>query len=121
MENKKQEQTNQNDLRAGSERGHDFPYEPALKNEESLSTEDEGDRTTLNGLFDALRQRLGPHGVEPAVEAHYRDFRAGDVRHSQADIGKARRLLGYTPTHRFTQGLDEAVPWYVASHHATIA
>lgn len=80
-----------------------------------------GDRTTLNGLFDALRQRLGPHGVDPRVQAHYRDFRAGDVRHSQADIGKARRLLGYTPTHRFTQGLDEAVPWYVASHHATIA
>jgi len=42
----------------------------------------------------------------------YRDFRAGDVRHSQADISKARRLVGYAPTHRVEQGLDAALDWY---------
>jgi UDP-N-acetylglucosamine 4-epimerase len=40
-------------------------------------------------------------------------FRPGDVRHSLADIGKAGRLLGYAPTHRLAQGIDEAMPWYV--------
>ena len=42
------------------------------------------------------------------------DFRAGDVRHSQADMGKARRLLGYEPTHDLRAGLGEAVGWYAA-------
>ena len=40
-------------------------------------------------------------------------FRAGDVMHSLADIGKARSLLGYEPTHTLDQGLDEAIGWYV--------
>ncbi len=45
----------------------------------------------------------------------YRDFRAGDVRHSQADIGKAQRLLGYAPpTYRLADGIAQAMPWYVA-------
>jgi nucleoside-diphosphate-sugar epimerase len=43
----------------------------------------------------------------------YRDFRAGDIMHSQADIGKAKRLLGYEPTHSFEKGIDEALGWYV--------
>ncbi len=42
----------------------------------------------------------------------YRDFRAGDVMHSQADIGKAIKLLGYHPTHTIREGLDEALEWY---------
>jgi UDP-N-acetylglucosamine 4-epimerase len=42
----------------------------------------------------------------------HRDFRAGDVRHSQADIGKAARLLGYRPTHTLAEGIDMAMPWY---------
>ncbi len=42
-------------------------------------------------------------------------FRAGDVLHSLADIGKARRLLGYEPTHTLEQGLDEALDWYEKS------
>ena len=40
------------------------------------------------------------------------DFRAGDVRHSQADIGKARSLLGYRPTHDVAQGLAASLLWY---------
>jgi UDP-N-acetylglucosamine 4-epimerase len=48
-------------------------------------------------------------GVQPV----YRDFRAGDVRHSQADISKAARLLGYQPTHHISEGLKVAMDWYV--------
>lgn len=73
-----------------------------------------GDRTTLNSLFELLRDNLAAHGVSKGVQPIYRDFRAGDVRHSQADIGKARRLLAYAPTHRLREGIAEAMPWYVA-------
>lgn len=74
-----------------------------------------GDRTTLGELFALLRDALQPHGVSPDVQPTYRDFRAGDVRHSQADIGKVQRLLGYAPTHRIREGIQAAMPWYVAS------
>lgn len=75
-----------------------------------------GERTTLNDLFCAIRAALAvrfPHlrNLQPI----YRDFRPGDVRHSQADISKARRLLGYEPTHRLADGLREALDWYVAN------
>jgi UDP-N-acetylglucosamine 4-epimerase len=72
-----------------------------------------GGRTTLNELFSALRQALVPHGVGTDVQAQYRDFRGGDVRHSQADVSKAERLLGYAPSHRLAEGVDAAMPWYV--------
>lgn len=72
-----------------------------------------GDRTSLNNLFRFLRDALVPHGVSPAAQPTYRDFRAGDVRHSQADIGKAQRLLGYAPTHSLADGVEVAMPWYV--------
>lgn len=72
-----------------------------------------GDRTTLNLLFKALRDALKGYGVNPAFEPTYRDFRDGDVRHSQAAIGKAQRLLGYVPTHRLAEGIAVAMPWYV--------
>ena len=73
-----------------------------------------GDRTTLNILYALLRDNLAAHGVSASLQPVYRDFRAGDVRHSQADIGKAQRLLGYAPTHRLAEGVAEAMPWYVA-------
>lgn len=69
-----------------------------------------GDRTTLNTLFGLLRDSLGTNA---ASAPSYRDFRAGDVKHSQANISKAQRLLGYAPTHRLAQGVTEAMPWYV--------
>jgi UDP-N-acetylglucosamine 4-epimerase len=72
-----------------------------------------GGRTTLNELFTALRQTLVPHGVGADVQAQYREFRAGDVRHSQADVSKAERLLGYAPSHRLAEGVNAAMPWYV--------
>jgi UDP-N-acetylglucosamine 4-epimerase len=71
------------------------------------------ERTTLNELFELLRQRLAVR--DPQLQRFkpvYRDFRAGDVRHSQADTSRARRLLGYAPTHRIAEGLDAALDWY---------
>ncbi|VVS93983.1 NAD-dependent epimerase/dehydratase family protein [Desulfoluna spongiiphila] len=73
-----------------------------------------GDRTTLVRLYGAIRKSLaGRVGGLTLPEPVYRDFRAGDVRHSQADVSKAARLLNYRPTHRITEGLEEAMDWYV--------
>lgn len=72
-----------------------------------------GDRTTLNELFALVRDNLVPFGVSADAEPEYRDFRAGDVRHSLADTGKAQRLLGYKPTHRIADGIQSATRWYV--------
>jgi UDP-N-acetylglucosamine/UDP-N-acetylgalactosamine 4-epimerase len=73
-----------------------------------------GERTTLNQLYEAQRKLLAPKFSHLAnARPDYQDFRAGDVRHSQADISKAKTLLGYAPTHRMQQGLEEAMDWYV--------
>ena len=73
-----------------------------------------GQRTTLNELFGMIRGRVAAQYPERTEqEPVYRDFRAGDVRHSLADIGKAERLLGYAPTHSVMEGLDEAAEWYL--------
>jgi UDP-N-acetylglucosamine 4-epimerase len=72
-----------------------------------------GDRTTLSELFRLLRDNLVLHGVAPDTQPRYRDFRAGDVRHSQAYVGKAERLLGFRPTHRLAAGVGLGMPWYV--------
>ena len=70
-------------------------------------------RTTLNQLFELLRTRLSPeHAHLRDIKPVYRDFRAGDVMHSQADISKAGRALGYLPSHTVERGLDEALGWY---------
>jgi UDP-N-acetylglucosamine/UDP-N-acetylgalactosamine 4-epimerase len=70
-------------------------------------------KTTLNQLFEILRTRLAlfyPHleQLKPA----YGDFRAGDVRHSEASIDEAKRALGYSPRYTVAQGLDAALAWY---------
>lgn len=72
-------------------------------------------RTTLNQLYVYLQQALASNGVTYTAPASYRDFRAGDVRHSQADISKAASLLGYQPAFDIQSGIIEAMPWYVAS------
>ncbi|MBB1603858.1 NAD-dependent epimerase/dehydratase family protein [Variovorax sp. UMC13] len=74
-----------------------------------------GDRTTLNELYAQLHGKLLPQypSLQDAQPVR-RDFRAGDVRHSLADIGKAQRLLGYVPTQRISEGLALAMPWYIA-------
>ena len=70
-------------------------------------------RTSLNQLFGHLRDILGRNGVQYTRAPRHADFRAGDVRHSQADITKARTLLGYAPQFDILQGLEVAMPWYV--------
>jgi UDP-N-acetylglucosamine 4-epimerase len=69
-------------------------------------------RSTLNDLFGFLVKALGNQSVTYAKKPVYADFRAGDVRHSQADVSKAGRLLGYAPSHTVLQGLEVAMPWY---------
>ncbi|EGR0111480.1 Vi polysaccharide biosynthesis UDP-N-acetylglucosaminuronic acid C-4 epimerase TviC [Vibrio vulnificus] len=71
-----------------------------------------GDRTTLNDLFYAIKNALNENGVEVDTEPAYREFRSGDVRHSQADISKAELRLGYRPTKKIADGIVEAVIWY---------
>lgn len=70
-------------------------------------------RTNLNQLFNALRMSLSSNGINYGKDPVYRDFRAGDVRHSQADIGKAQQLLGYTPQFDIYAGIEQAMPWYI--------
>jgi UDP-N-acetylglucosamine 4-epimerase len=70
-------------------------------------------RTSLNMLHKHLVATLAENEVSYSLAPKYRDFRAGDVRHSQADISKAQRLLGYQPTHTILQGLQTAMPWYL--------
>ena len=98
---------------------------PEVSDSELIRTESEsptnqiynvacGNRTTLNELFEKLKINLlhlcpSLQDIQPV----YSDFRAGDVRHSLADIGKARRLLAYNPTQCIEQGLEIAMPWYV--------
>ncbi|MCP9910862.1 NAD-dependent epimerase/dehydratase family protein, partial [Cyanobium sp. BA20m-p-22] len=79
-----------------------------------------GDRTTLNQLYGHLRTSLlalssGSKLCQAlsASEPVYRDFREGDVRHSQADISKAQQLLAFSPTHSIDQGISAAMPWYL--------
>jgi nucleoside-diphosphate-sugar epimerase len=66
-----------------------------------------GGRISLNQLFRAMRQLVGA-----TVEPTYRDAREGDVRDSQADISKAKRILGYEPKVSFEDGLRQTVEWY---------
>lgn len=74
-----------------------------------------GDRTTLKQLFTVLKNALNENGVSYNKEPEYKDFRAGDVRHSQADITKAKTRLGYEPQFSISEGILKAMPWYVNS------
>lgn len=71
-----------------------------------------GERTSLNDLHAMIKRALSGLGTEVRHDPIYRDFRAGDVRHSQADIGKAKRLLGFAPSYRVVDGIEAAMPWY---------
>jgi len=73
-----------------------------------------GGRTTLNQLYAYIRNSLATNGVSYDREPTFRPFRAGDVRHSQADISKARRLLHYEPLFDIRAGIQTAMPWYVS-------
>ncbi len=74
------------------------------------------ERTSLNRLYEMIRSLLVRKF--PYLKNHkpqFVAFREGDVRHSQADVSKAVRLLGYAPTHRIDEGLKQALDWYITN------
>jgi len=72
------------------------------------------DRATLNQLYDNLRVNpVAQFTYSANTRPVYRDFRAGDVRHSLVDIAEAKSLLGYSPRYRVGEGLREAMAWYI--------
>lgn len=75
-----------------------------------------GNRTSLNDLFLILKNNLVANGKDYLSVPRYREFRAGDVRHSQADITKAKKLLGYIPSHDLVKGISDAMPWYIKNN-----
>jgi nucleoside-diphosphate-sugar epimerase len=75
-----------------------------------------GGRISLNQLFATMRELVGSQ-----VTPNYVETRAGDVRDSQADISKARRILGYEPTVSFEEGLERTVAWYRTSTAAGLS
>lgn len=72
-----------------------------------------GGRVTLNELFNWLKLTLKEHAINVDSEAVHKDFRAGDVRHSRADISKAQKLLGYQPQYSAIDGIKETMDWYI--------
>ncbi len=81
-----------------------------------------GGRMSLNELFAVMRELVSErHPALALPDPVHDDFRPGDVRHSQADIGKASRLLGYCATHDVRSGLREALPWYESHSGAPAA
>ena len=82
-----------------------------------------GQRTTLNELYHLIRAVVPNHNGSPEQTPAYRPFRPGDVRHSLADITKAKQMLGYTPTHTVEKGLHESMTWYCSREeveHSTL-
>ena len=72
-----------------------------------------GDRTTLNDLYAAIQVALLKNSIRYEKSAVYREFRAGDVRHSQASIAKIQQALGYAPEYPIAEGIQLAMRWYV--------
>ncbi|MFY5898947.1 NAD-dependent epimerase/dehydratase family protein [Acinetobacter pittii] len=72
-----------------------------------------GGRTTLNDLFNAIKNALKENQIMYVKDPIYRDFRKGDVRHSQASVEKIQNLLGYKAQYVISEGVDLAMKWYV--------
>ncbi len=73
-----------------------------------------GGRNTLNELYELINQTLSLNVSDfQQLPATYREFRVGDIRHSNADISKAKSLVGYEPTHDIYKGMEEAIVWYI--------
>lgn len=77
-----------------------------------------GDRTSLNNLFKLIKDNLEIQGIQCDLKPIYRDFREGDVRHSQADISKAKNLLGYDPSYNLATGIAESMSWYINNNNS---
>lgn len=76
-----------------------------------------GERTSLNQLFYLLKTMLADNNIQYGQESNYRNFRAGDVRHSQASVDKGSRYLDYFPRYKVDDGLRIALPWYINYFH----
>jgi len=72
------------------------------------------DRTSLNKLYRMIEDKFieNTKGLKKKNPI-YRDFRVGDIKHSQANIAKAKKLLNYDPKYNISEGMDEAIEWYV--------
>ncbi len=74
------------------------------------------ERTTLNELYQLIKERvITANAAAEEAKPQYRDFRAGDVRHSLADISKAKERIGYEPQFSVKKGLDRAAEWYITN------
>ena len=71
-----------------------------------------GGRNTLNELYKIIIDNLN-NQFNIAKDPIYQDFREGDIRHSNADISKAQKMVGYVPTHDIYHGMEEAIEWYI--------
>jgi UDP-N-acetylglucosamine 4-epimerase len=77
-----------------------------------------GMKTTLNQLFQLIKENLTPYNQDiETIRPRYGPFRKGDVRHSSADISRARDLLGYEPKYDVNDGMKETIKWYVADEN----
>jgi UDP-N-acetylglucosamine 4-epimerase len=73
-----------------------------------------GDQTSLNELYLYLKKNLEIYIPQLSdAKPIYRDLRIGDIRYSLADIGKAKKFLGYQPTHQIVDGLLETIKWHL--------
>jgi UDP-N-acetylglucosamine 4-epimerase len=112
-------------INGDGETSRDFTYvaNAVQANERALFTENKdalnqvyniafGERTTLNELFENIKSVAGSD-----LAPKYGPERAGDVRHSLADIAKAKHVLGYNPAVSVRQGLKLAFEWYRSQHH----
>lgn len=78
-----------------------------------------GEKITLNELYSMIRDPLAEYDARIRdIEPNYGPFRPGDVRHSQADISRAKDLLGYAPTHNVREGMKKTVDWYISKRFA---
>lgn len=75
-----------------------------------------GDRTTLNDLFSAIKNALQQNSIRYNKQPIYREFRAGDVRHSQASVEKIQHKLGYQPQYKIGDGVTLAMKWYISKY-----
>ena len=73
-----------------------------------------GDRTSLNDLYCSIKKALCRNDIEVSKPPIFREFRDGDVRHSQADISKGTNSLGYNPEYTISKGIEEAMSWYIS-------
>lgn len=79
-----------------------------------------GDITSLNELVEILVEALGAQGLEYKKRVIYRGLREGDIRHSQADIHKAKRKLNYSPVYKIKKGIEETLTWYIQNHKSKL-